>query len=241
VETETAPAPRPTPAPAASPVLPAKPVIRHAPSERNLAPWIFGGVLVLLVLGLAGGVIALHTAQLFTFQDWSAGNFAKLKEIPQVQQLLIRFGWMEPPDTGTVEVVGKSNEDAFVVRRADTDLLVIKGTVRTTLRKPQSFVRVEVSLYDQNRTLLAQKQGYCDVTFSQEELLSLPLEDIETFLNARSGRNLHNVNIQSGETRDFMVVFYPIPAGVAAWNAKVVSYLAADAADALLQQEAQEK
>lgn len=220
---------------------PAKPVIRHSPRERSTTPWVFLAVVLVLLLGLAVAVAYLHVSKLFTLQDWTSGNFAKLKKIPQVQQLLIRAGWMEPPDTGTVELVPKSDKDAFVIQREGMNILVVKGTVRNTFRKPKSFLQVEVTLYDKDRIVLDQKKGYCDVTFTNEELRTLSLEDIKSFMNTRPGRKLNNMKVEQGETRDFMVVFYPAPPEAAQWDAKVVGYLDADAADALRQEESEEK
>ena len=64
--------------------------------------------------------------------------------------------------------------------------------------------------------------------------MTLSREDIELFMNTRAGRNLKNQDVKKNEARDFMVVFYPMPAGVASAEVKVVGYMDSEEAADLL-------
>jgi predicted Zn finger-like uncharacterized protein len=237
-DSESEPTPAPRPAAPASAARPAKPVIRHVVKERNWTFWILLGVLVLFLAAIGGGIGFLQVTGRFTLRDLMSGNFAKAKQIPEVKQFFIRMGWMEAPDTGTVEVLPRTREDAFFLSRDGVDLLVVKGTVRNGRRKPQSFMQVEVTLKDKAGDVLAVKRGYCDVTFSNEELRTLSREDIEGFMNARAGRNLLNHDVRQNQTREFNVVFYPVPAGVNNAEARVAGYMDSEEAADVLRKEA---
>ena len=226
-EPESTPAPR-LAAAAAPTVLPGKPVIRHAGVKRNSTPWILLGVLAFFLVGLGGGIGYLHVSGRFTVKDLLSGNFTKIKEIPAVKQFFIRMGWMEAPDTGIVEVLPRTREDAFILSREGMDLLVVKGSVKNGRRKPQSFLEVEVTLKDKAGNFLAAKSAYCDDLFTKDELQTLSREDIESFMNGKTGRNVANQNVKYNESRDFMVVFWPMPAGVASAEVKVSGYMDAD-------------
>jgi len=238
-DTESEPAPAPRLAAAAAAATPAKPVIRHVVKDRSWTPLILVGVLLLFLAAIGGGIGFLHVTGRFTLKDLMAGDFTKIKQMPEVKQFLIRMGWMEPPDTGTVEVLPRTRDDAFFLTRNGVDLLVVKGTVRNTRRKPQSFFQVEVTLKDKEGNVLATHRGYCDVAFTKDELISLSRDVIEDFMNARTGRNFQNQNVKQNEARDFMVVFYPVPAGVNNAEVRMAGYMdSEEAADLLRKGEA---
>jgi predicted Zn finger-like uncharacterized protein len=208
---------------------PARPVIKHAPTEKSKTSFRLIGMVVIFLAILGGGLFYLNSEGTFTFSDLTSGNFGKLKDVPAIQSLLISLGMMEEPDTGTVKVVKGSVKVFTAQRDRGGSVLVVTGQVRNTFRKAKSFVQVEVKLFDENKNLIVSKTGYCDVVFDEEELATMDRQDIEIFMNGQTGRKGNNVNIQQGGVREFTVVFFVVPPNLDKYKVEVGDYIDADA------------
>jgi predicted Zn finger-like uncharacterized protein len=91
------------------------------------------------------------------------------------------------------------------------ELLIITGRVRNSYPKPRSFVRLRGLLLDQHGNTLADRFIYAGNLISEEDLLTLPKDEIMARLNIKGGQNNQNVNIAPGQEVPFMVVFDKVP------------------------------
>ena len=106
----------------------------------------------------------------------------------------------------------KDNLKHFYRRNAkEGELLIITGRVRNSYPGPRSFIRLRGLLLDQNGNTLADRFVYAGNLISEEDLVSLPKEEIVARLNIKGGRNGQNMNIAPGQEVPFMVVFDKAP------------------------------
>jgi len=230
IDTEAYSPSEPAPAPSAGVSEPVAPVRAH-PAPSPAVEKRGGGlkkflifILILIILSPVAGLGYLHITGQYKFSDLLHGDFAKLKQVPAIENLLIKLGLAKPSIKGEVVVLKNTLKVQTLRRKNGRHILVISGEVRNDFNVWVRKIQVVVNLYDKNRNLLAQKYSYCDVSFSKSELLTLSREDIETFMNTRAGRNMLNLEIAPGETRDFAVVFFKIPPGLESYDVKIASY-----------------
>jgi predicted Zn finger-like uncharacterized protein len=105
-------------------------------------------------------------------------------------------------------------------RQNDTEgqLLVITGLAKNHYPEPRSFIRLKGLLHDAKGQVLAERQAYCGNLLTEEELSTMSMEDIQKRLNARGGQEGENVNVQSGQSVRFMIVFNQIPIDLAEYT-----------------------
>ncbi len=214
-----------------TPEIPDKPLIKHSAESQSSFSWT--PIIVLLVfLGAIVGFVAwtVSTGEM-TVDDYTHLRLSKLGDVGPIKSLLIKQGWKEEPDEGVVEVIKNSVETRKVVR-ADGEIWVITGDIRVTFRKSKSFVKVESRLLDSDNQTLARQHSYCDVYFTEEELVSLDRDEIKLIMEGSSGRYLKCRELSGGVVLPFTIVFLEMPAGVKKFTPpKVVDYIDADAAD----------
>ena len=92
------------------------------------------------------------------------------------------------------------------------ELLIITGRVRNSYPAPRSFIRLRGLLLDQNGNTLADRFIYAGNLISEEDLTTLPKDEIMARLNIKGGQNSQNMNITPGQEVPFMVVFDNVPA-----------------------------
>jgi len=97
--------------------------------------------------------------------------------------------------------------------RAGT-LFVIKGTVTNRGRKKRSGIRVHAELLGSGGTRIAEKTVFAGNVLTVDGLRSSSKETIEKGMSNRWGDKLSNLDVASGKSIPFMVVFFDAPAGV---------------------------
>ncbi len=101
-------------------------------------------------------------------------------------------------------------------------LLVIEGRVINNFRTPREMVKVEAALYDKDGKRLESTQQLCGVLVSKLQMQIWDASEIEAALDNELEAYAHNVNIASGTSVPFMVVFVNPPASVATYGVHVV-------------------
>ncbi len=101
---------------------------------------------------------------------------------------------------------------------------IISGKVLNSTPPAKSFVRIRGRLFDQNNSLLSEKEVYCGNIFTEEELDTFSREEIEKQLQIKLGRALINMNIQPDRNVPFMFVFFDVPEEVVSYRVEVVGW-----------------
>ena len=177
--------------------------------KKRGAPW-FLIVVLALVAGLAG--VYFFAPQILN---------------PILEPLGLAPQKEEPKTPGGVQDNQHiSPEDAkhfFRQNESEGQLLVITGLAKNKFNEPRSFIRLKGQLNDAKGKVLAEKMVYCGNILSEEQLMSLPMDEIDKALNVRDGENGSNANIPPGGSVQFMVVFSQIPNDLAEYTVEVLS------------------
>ena len=102
-------------------------------------------------------------------------------------------------------------------------LFVISGYIRNEYDHPRSFIRVSAKLYAVDKSPLKASAVYCGNVISDQELRSIDSSAIGRRLQNRQGDNKMNVDIKSGGTIPFMIVFYSLPDNLEEYSVEVSS------------------
>jgi len=121
-------------------------------------------------------------------------------------------GGTDPRGVERITFTPKDNLKHFYRKNTrEGELLIITGRVRNSYPAPRSFIRLRGLLLDQGGNTLADRFVYAGNLISEEELLTLPKEEIMARLNIKGGQNNQNMNIPPGKEVPFMVVFDKVP------------------------------
>jgi predicted Zn finger-like uncharacterized protein len=135
---------------------------------------------------------------------------------PQVQPVApappSALGGADPRGIEHITFTPKDNLNYFYRKNSkEGELLIITGRVRNSYPEPRSFIRLRGLLLDQHGNTLADRFVYAGNLISEEDLATLPKEEIMARLNIKGGRNGQNMNIAPGQEVPFMVVFDKAP------------------------------
>lgn len=103
-----------------------------------------------------------------------------------------------------------------------TRILIIYGVVRNDYQEPRSFIKLRGHLLGDDEKILADRFVYAGNTLSEEELKTLPLNEIYARLMIKGGDNNTNKNVAPGTEIPFMVVFGDLPDGMKQYRIDVV-------------------
>lgn len=101
-------------------------------------------------------------------------------------------------------------------------LLVLEGRVINNFRTPREMVKVEAALYDKDGNKLESTQQLCGVLLSKLQMQIWDASEIEAALDNELEAYAHNVNIASGTSVPFMVVFVDPPAAAVSYDVHVI-------------------
>jgi hypothetical protein len=122
-----------------------------------------------------------------------------------------------PKETAATES-GKISVRAVNASFVDNDeageLLVISGEALNEYPKPRAALQVKVNLYDAAGQSIATKSAYGGNPLTEEQLKSLPLDNIEAAMANQFGDSLANMEVAPGTAIPFVVVLANLPKGV---------------------------
>lgn len=131
-------------------------------------------------------------------------------------RLVLGAGQMPAGNLEAVEMQG-----FFVNNRKEGRLFVIQGQVRNDTGEGQSGIAVKGRLYDGRDCELLQRRVFCGNTLTAEELRSMTYDDMIEHMNNPFGKSLTNLNVSSGKTIPFTIVFNNLPDGLASFTVEV--------------------
>lgn len=107
-------------------------------------------------------------------------------------------------------------------------ILILTGMARNSYSEPRNFIRIRGILLGADDSIMADRFAYAGNILSEEELNTLPMAEILTRLNIKSGQDSLNMNIQPGQEIPFMLVFDKLPEGMREYRIDAVGSDRAD-------------
>jgi len=163
-------------------------------------------VLSLVVVGVAGGGYYLLQEDPALFNRLGLGEAAKLLHL-------------DGGKDGGIAIQGVQGK--FVTSTTDGALLVIRGEVVNNSRKPHSTVQVRVTLVRAKGAAPLQKTAYCGKALADEELVALPIVEIDKRLNDPAGAPAA-MELAPGKKIPFVAVFSQVPDDASDYGVEVV-------------------
>jgi predicted Zn finger-like uncharacterized protein len=154
-----------------------------------------------------------------------AGAAAYLK--PELVQPYLSFLKMpekeKPADPGVRLLQFESVAGSFVDSEKGGQLFVIRGTVRNQYPKPRSHILIKGSILDNRGKVVESNVAYAGNTFTENELKTLPIEEVLKAMQNRDGMARQNFNVPSGAAIPFIIVFNKLPENLSEFAVEAVS------------------
>lgn len=187
-------------------------------SKKESSKWSFIIVLVVILLALLSAAVAINYFKpelipppVRSFLENSVSSFMKAPE---------KKG---PVDPGVRLLEFSSVAGSFVDSEKGGRLFVIRGVVGSKYPKPRSYILIKGNILDNKGKAVRSKQSYAGNTFTEEEIKTLPLEEVKKAMNNRDGMARKNFNLPSGATIPFMIVFDNLPDNLSEFIVEAVS------------------
>jgi len=146
---------------------------------------------------------------------WQLVEFANLTELLQKTK-----GLQEVKDDpmGKRLISPENAKHSFQRNETEGQLLIITGLARNHYKTPRSFLRLKGLLHDSQGKVLAQQVVYCGNVFSEDDLRTLPMDEISKRFKVRGGDKGVNMKVSPSKSVPFMIVFNNIPAELAEYT-----------------------
>lgn len=112
-------------------------------------------------------------------------------------------------ETGKITL--RSIKAAYVKNSAVGDLLVISGEALNQYSGPRAALQVKGSMFDAAGQVLVSQTAYCGNPLTDQQLSSLPLDNIEAAMSNQFGDSLANLEVAPGKAVPFTIVIAKPP------------------------------
>ena len=126
-------------------------------------------------------------------------------------------------DTGVRRLSFKAVNGAFVDLEKGGPLFVIRGEVANNYPKSRSFILIRGRILDDKGQPIKKKEAYAGTVFTEEEMKSLSITEIDEVAKDRYGMAKKNFNLTPGGTVPFMIVFSDLPDNLSEFTVEAVS------------------
>jgi len=117
----------------------------------------------------------------------------------------------DPTGKSGISIPKESAQFSYIQNEKADQLLVLTGLVKNSFQTSRSFIRLKGLLTDEKKQVLASKLFFAGNVLTEDELKTLPMDEIDRRLSVRGGQKGVNMNIGPGQSIRFMVVFDKIP------------------------------
>jgi predicted Zn finger-like uncharacterized protein len=131
----------------------------------------------------------------------------------------------QPVDSGARLLQFGSVNGAFVNTENSGPLFVIRGMVTNKYPNARRYIKIKGSILNNKGVVVLSKTVYAGNTFSEDELKTLPMDEIMKAADNRDGMAKQNLNVASSATIPFMVVFAELPKDLSEFTVEAVSSL----------------
>ena len=143
--------------------------------------------------------------------------------IPDSLSFLKSSEKQEIRDAGIRRLGFKAVTGVFVDSNKSGQIFVIRGIVVNNYPKSRSFILVKGKILDSKGQVVRNKTAYAGNTFKDEKIRTLSLEEIERAVKDRYGMGRKNLNLSSGASIPFMIVFENLPENMSEFTVEAVS------------------
>jgi predicted Zn finger-like uncharacterized protein len=129
----------------------------------------------------------------------------------------------KPADAGARLLQFGSVSGVFVDTEKSGPLFVIRGMITNKYPQSRSHILIKGSILNNKSVVVVAKTAYAGNTFSEEELKTLPLDEIIRAADNRDGMAKQNLDVATGAAIPFMVVFAELPDDLSEFTMEAVS------------------
>ena len=165
-------------------------------------------ILIIIVLIFAGAVAVL---------------FLSPGLIPDALSPIVKTQKTGTTDKGVRRLSFRAVNGSFIKTSGGGDRFIIKGSVSNTYSGSRSYILIRGWILDNQGKTVTSKSVYAGNTFTEEQLKETSMEEINQGLKNRSGQEGGNVNVGSGVSVPFMIVFENLPDNLSEFSVEAVS------------------
>lgn len=114
-------------------------------------------------------------------------------------------------------------EGRFLTSEQAGEIFLIRGEAINNFDQPRSAIQVKGVLYDQHGKPLMQKTVFCGNQITDEQLRTLPFEELEQMMGNQFGKDLSNMKIDPRKSIPFDIVFKDLPRNISEFSVKVTA------------------
>ena len=166
-------------------------------------------VLLIILLVLLAGIAAV-----LYLRPGLIEPYLSLMKMPEKEK---------PAEPGVRLLKFTSVAGSFVKAQGNAELFVIRGMVHNNYPEPRSHILVKGSILDHKGNVVESRTAYAGNTFTEEELKTLPMDEIVKAMHHRDGMARQNFNVPPGTAIPFLVVFDHLPESVSEFAVEAVS------------------
>jgi hypothetical protein len=133
------------------------------------------------------------------------------------------FGQTSEESTGIDQISLGTLEGRFLRNEHAGEIFLIRGEAINNFNQPRSAIQVKGVLYDQHGKPLMQKTVFCGNPISDEQLRTLPFDELEQLMGNQFGKDLSNMKVDPRKNISFDIVFKDLPANIAEFSVNVTS------------------
>ena len=174
--------------------------------KKSFRPFFL--IVVLFVILLAG------SAAIYLFAPEMLPDSLSFLKPPQKQELA---------DTGVARLSFGNVKGGFVQSTQNGQLFVIQGVITNNYPKNRRFILVKGSLLDDKGQVVKTKMAYAGNSFTEEQLKTMAIEEVNNELKNRSGRQGANLSVKPESSIPFSIVIESLPDNLSEFTVEAVS------------------
>lgn len=198
--------------------------------KKSLAPiWLIMGFGLLVLLGLGWFWFSLGepaTAVGERGAPTGAGPAAGAKPETETAvrlDLPPSITYDASTDKGGLNIHLKDSKPFLRKNKLAGQILIITGRAENNYPESRSFIQIKASLKDHAGNILAERLAYCGNILTEDELVNLPINEILARLAIKAGQNNANIDVPSGQSAPFMLVFDNVPESLDSYIVEALS------------------
>ncbi len=129
----------------------------------------------------------------------------------------------ESSDPGVARLKFRAVTGTFIESDTAGQLFVIKGMVTNNYPEPRNYILIKGSIQDDKGKIVKTDTAYAGNSFSEKEIKVKSIAELKEAQKNRFGHEKTNVNIPSGGTIPFMIVFDKLPENTALFTVEALS------------------
>lgn len=177
--------------------------------ERRIFPAILSGIIIVVIILLA-----------YIYFTGDIGSVKKItgyidKPIEKITDLWNRILGTEKEGL----LIGNLN--GYDEKVGDLSIFIIEGRINNQSRFTKKHIKLKVSIYDKNKTKVAEKEVFCGKILTREELKHLSPDFIKGDMVIQFKTDQEKI-ISRGKEAPFMVIFKDIPPNATEFSVEIV-------------------